>query len=435
MTISAEQAAVVNAFLFRCGGIQDLALTYLKEALKLACQAAGAPLLANPPRGQGERFLDWLDAAQMAGVETPAIKGLREALEAVPKDPTPLPDVSEIKPVVAGESRWETVRRISTVAFGFEDSGPPDRIAAAYWTALLVDRNDELANLNLAIHYQTFDRTALATAQYELLLKNDPSFRPALIGLHNLALHKNQMATLAPHLQNYIQLSEREGQAEPGDDRAPVISLTPTNGVTVGKLVLNRGTAHVQGAIRLDACAVLRRSAEHWFKSNPTRLSLPLIEMAPQYQDLSLVLEPPMLDVLITIFGRKPEVSITDTYLRKVTPNAASSYIPFHQDATALANAGLNIWIPMIDCGVDAPGLEIMARRTASILPTITSSGDYNQMEIDPALVFESFPEEVRFYPTPKVGDAVLFLGSTVHRSHIAAGMTKERASLELRLY
>lgn len=43
MTLSAECAAVANPFLFRCGGIQDLALGYMKDALKAICLAAGSP--------------------------------------------------------------------------------------------------------------------------------------------------------------------------------------------------------------------------------------------------------------------------------------------------------------------------------------------------------------------------------------------------------
>lgn len=426
---------MVNAFLFRCGGIQDLALTYLKEAVKLSCLALGLPILAAPPRGTGERFLDWLDAARDAGAESADLAALREALDAVPKDPTPLADVTEITPVVAGDSIEPSVRRIANYASGLPETSTREATVAAYWTALLIDRNDEFSNFNLAILYQRSEQWARATAHFERILKQDPNNRSALIGLHNLAFSANQMATLAPHLQTYVRLTELPAEKEIGDDQPPVIDLTETNGVAVGKLVLNRGAAHVTSAVRLDVCARLRKAADSWFSNDPNLLSVPLIKLIPEYQDASMVLEPSMLSVLFTIFGRMPEVSISDTYLRRVTPEAAGTYIPFHQDATALANAGLNVWIPLIDCGVDAPGLEIMARRTGEILPTITSAGDYNQMEIDPTLVYDSFPEETRFYPTPKVGDAVLFLGSTVHRSHVAAGMTRERSSVELRFY
>lgn len=435
MTISAEQAAVANAFLFRCGGIQDLALTYLKEAVKLSCQAAGRPALAAPQRGTGERFLDWLDAAREAGAESPTLASLREALDAVPKDPTPLAEVSEIMPVSPGDSIEAAVRRIANYASVLADTSTRQATAAAYWTALLIDRDDGFSNFNIAVLYYRGGQWARSTAHFEHILKQDPNNRPALIGLHNLAFSANQMATLAPHLETYVRLTEQPAAAEVVDDQPPVIDLTEANGLTVGRLVLNRGAAHVTSAVRPEVCERLRKAAESWFSDDPKQLSVLLVKLMPECQDVTALLELSMLRVLFTIFGRMPAVSISDTYLRRVAPEAVDSYIPFHQDATALAGAGLNVWIPLIECGVDAPGLEIMARRTGSILPTITSTGDYNQMEIDPALVYASFPEETRFYPTPKVGDAVLFLGSTVHRSHIAAGMTRERSSVELRFY
>ena len=435
MTISAERAAVANAFLFRCGGIPDLALTYLKEAVKLACQAAGRPFLAAPPRGQGERFLDWLDAAREAGAESQDLAALREALLAVPKDPPPFRNVSEIAPAAAGELVEPSVRRVANYAYGLELSDDATAAAAAYWLALLIEPTDEFSNFNLAIIYQRSEDWPRSTTRFEQILKTDPNNRPALIGLHNLAFSANQMSRLAPHLEAYVRLTELPGATEVGDDAPPVIALNETNAVAVGRLVLNRGAAHVTSAVRPAVCERLRAAAEHWFLSDPRMLSVPVIKFLPEYADASAVLEPAMLSVLFTIFGRMPEISAEDTYLRRVAPQSADTYIPFHQDSTALANAGLNVWIPLIDCGVDAPGLEIMARRTGSILPTITSAGDYNQMEIDPALVYDSFPEQIRFYPTPKVGDAVLFLGTTVHRSHIAPTMTRERSSVELRFY
>lgn len=433
MTISAERAAVANAFLFRCGGIQDLALTYLKEALKLGRHAAGAPALTPPPRGTGERLLDWLDAARQVGAESPALAALREALQASPNDPPPLAEVAAITPVVTGDCQDSSVRRIANIAHGLEKTNAAGAVAA-YWTALLIDQRDEISNFNLAAHYMRESEWTKAAQHLEMVLESSPDHRAAMTALHNLAFETNEMARFAPHLERFVRLSEQPAEDD-GDGRAPVIELTATNGVGVGKLVLGRGVAHVRSAVRPEVCARLQQDARSWFSGNPELLSVPLLKYIPEYEDPSLILEPAMLAALFTIFGRKPDVSAADTYLRRVAPGVTGTYIPFHQDATALANAGLNVWIPLTDCGVDAPGLEIMARRTASILPTIASAGDYNQMEIDPALVYQSFPEETRFYPTPKVGDAVLFLGSTVHRSHIAEGMTRERASVELRFY
>ena len=68
---------MANAFLFRCSGRADLAAIYLSDSFKLAAQATGRPTLSAPARGSRERFLDWLDLAQEAGLKTQEHERLR----------------------------------------------------------------------------------------------------------------------------------------------------------------------------------------------------------------------------------------------------------------------------------------------------------------------------------------------------------------------
>lgn len=433
----ALRAAVANAFLFRCRGIKDLALGYLRDSFKLAAEAAGAPAMAAPPRGGGERFLDWLDAAQALGLETPGHQALREACLEVPADPPSLSPALDLSAVNAESDFAAIAKQIVEAAAQLHIRSELGPIEAMYWFALLMAPLTATARHNLAVLNMDRGNWDLAVRHLEAVLKIDPTTHTALQALHNIAIKANRMAELGPHLETLVRIREKE--APPIDaleaTTTPVIDLTPTNGAAVGEMVERRGAAHVRFATNKLACDDLRARAATLFENNPHLLSLRLVDIFPEVTEPSYLLAPGMADALTRIFGQPPAISPTDCFIRQVFPTEESTYIPFHQDVTALATTGVNVWIPLVDCGVDAPSLEIMAERTLKIFPTVTSAGDYNQTEIEVSEVYAAFPPERRFYPTPNLGDAVLFLGSTVHRSHIARGMTKGRMSVEMRFY
>ncbi len=436
----ALRAAVANAFLFRCSGIPDLALGYLRDSFKLL--PAGAPM-ATPPRGSGERFFDWLDAAQKEGRESGAHRLLRKACLATSIDPPPLGDERGGVALTPARAEADLVKASMTateLGAGLQVKEEIASLDAIYWFALLLDPNNVSAHHNLGLLNIDRRNWDVAIWHFEAELAQDPTARAPLQSLHNIATQGDRMAQLAPHLETLLRLREKALDAIPsGSDEmetaAPVIALAPDNGETVGRLVGRRGAAHVRGATLVEACVALRLRSETIFAVYDDRLSLPLLTVFPDARDLSRLLAPGMVDALVEIFGRMPDLSESDSYIRRVMPETEGSYIPFHQDVTALATTGLNVWVPLIECGEDAPGLEIMARRTGTIFPTIASSGDYNQTEIAADEVYAAFPPEVRFYPRPDIGDAVLFLGSTVHRSHVAPGMTRSRISVEMRFY
>ena len=81
-------------------------------------------------------------------------------------------------------------------------------------------------------------------------------------------------------------------------------------------------------------------------------------------------------------------------------------------------------WFPLVRCGIDAPGLEWVARRLPGLLP-----------------VAELHDERVRARYAPKAfrrpalapGDALVICGDVLHRTHVTAGMHADRTSIELR--
>jgi len=85
----------------------------------------------------------------------------------------------------------------------------------------------------------------------------------------------------------------------------------------------------------------------------------------------------------------------------------------------------LTCWVPLTDCGDDAPGLELIACRQESLLAPV---------ELMHERLAARFDEQEFWRPRMGTGDALLFCGDLLHRTHAAAHMNRDRVSVELRL-
>lgn len=86
----------------------------------------------------------------------------------------------------------------------------------------------------------------------------------------------------------------------------------------------------------------------------------------------------------------------------------------------------LTCWVPLMDCGDDAPGLELIARRQESL---------FAPLELTAGHMAAQFLENEFWRPQMGEGDVLLFCGDLLHRTHIASGMRRDRVSIELRLF
>ncbi len=83
-------------------------------------------------------------------------------------------------------------------------------------------------------------------------------------------------------------------------------------------------------------------------------------------------------------------------------------------------------WIALSPCGVDAPGLELVTDRVDRMLsPTQLADGAVEQQ----------WPTSRRTRPALEAGDALVFSGDVLHRTHVTAAMTQTRTSIELRCF
>jgi hypothetical protein len=100
-----------------------------------------------------------------------------------------------------------------------------------------------------------------------------------------------------------------------------------------------------------------------------------------------------------------------------------------HPDGDYPLNALLQMvtcWITLDPCGVEAPGLELMTEKLARLLPPA---------ELSHGCIRERFPAEQFWRPAMQPGDALLFSGDILHRTHVIPAMTRDRTSIELRFF
>ena len=81
-------------------------------------------------------------------------------------------------------------------------------------------------------------------------------------------------------------------------------------------------------------------------------------------------------------------------------------------------------WVPLTPCGSEAPGLEFLARRWERLRPVAGLREEQLRVE---------FPPEEFHRPVLQPGDGLVFLGDTLHRTHVTPEMRRDRTSLEFR--
>jgi len=133
--------------------------------------------------------------------------------------------------------------------------------------------------------------------------------------------------------------------------------------------------------------------------------------------------------VIAGYLGEAPVISLVKTAVRRLAPDAQGGW---HQDGQFLGDSlrVVNSWIALSDCGEHAPGLDLVPRRLAEIVPTGTDGAPFDwcvgQGMVD--RVAEATPV-VR--PHFEAGDALLFDDHLLHRTGEGPGMTLPRYGVE----
>jgi hypothetical protein len=112
---------------------------------------------------------------------------------------------------------------------------------------------------------------------------------------------------------------------------------------------------------------------------------------------------------------------------------------PFHQDASFLGNSCLilNFWIPLVACGRDAPGLELVLDHPPGIVeraaPFDVSKPDYSGIELPSQEILDRYGADKMWHPEMQLGDILVFSNLAIHRTYLREDMQNSRISLEVR--
>lgn len=86
----------------------------------------------------------------------------------------------------------------------------------------------------------------------------------------------------------------------------------------------------------------------------------------------------------------------------------------------------LTCWIPLNPCGRESPGLEFIRSRQQTLL---------HFTELDDSTLRQRFRVEDFWAPSLELGDGLVFLNSTLHRTHALPEMRQNRLSIEHRIF
>jgi hypothetical protein len=133
-------------------------------------------------------------------------------------------------------------------------------------------------------------------------------------------------------------------------------------------------------------------------------------------------------EVIAEYFGERPALSAKKTTLRRADADTHDSW---HQDGAFLGRdtRSVNVWTALTPCGIDAPSLDVFARRFQQVLPTGTDDARFDWAVSGMSVERLGTHDVVR--PEFDAGDALLIDQLTLHRTGLSSAMTKERYALE----
>jgi phytanoyl-CoA dioxygenase PhyH len=212
------------------------------------------------------------------------------------------------------------------------------------------------------------------------------------------------------------------------------------------------GAVHVLGAVDVAVLSRVAEAARAVFVERetlaqegrlPEALSTDYVRRFIHLEHLQLgsdiarsLMHPVFLEIARSYLEKEPEPA-EHSHVRSIQPIRPNTYLPFHQDQAILKKKLLNVWIPLSACGDDAPGLEIVLGSWGELLPVSPPPDARFAVEhatIDEDVVLDRFGRRALWRPVFEFGDAMVFAGTTAHRTYATLGMSRDRMSVELRL-
>jgi hypothetical protein len=250
-----------------------------------------------------------------------------------------------------------------------------------------------------------------------------------------------------------------------GPARIPVVEPGDLSADAVRRAVATRGSAYVPGLISptwvqrfvdgIEHVLAVREANQDkpykthssWFRGLPLprdeaiSLARPWVAGdggmlacdSPRLLDMvfSAYEEVGLKQVITDYLGERPILSGNKATLRRARLEGKTDW---HQDGAFLgSNAGiraLNVWVALTDCGVDAPGMDIVPKRFESVQETGTGGAIFD-WAVGPDTVAALSADAPVVRPEYKAGDVMLFDDMLLHRTALDPSMTRTRHAIE----
>lgn len=161
------------------------------------------------------------------------------------------------------------------------------------------------------------------------------------------------------------------------------------------------------------------------------------------YYSLKFFWESPLPDAYRAAFGREPLLLLDLCKFRTQAADSPQYYVPWHLDANfyGFEVPLLTAWVPLVDVGIDAPGLEfgVPARAVDDAdvrryWESVTRHPELGRTVETAALDDILGSGARRIEPALSVGSCFVFDQYVPHRTQILAGATRDRTALEFRI-
>lgn len=249
-------------------------------------------------------------------------------------------------------------------------------------------------------------------------------------------------------------------------DGIPEIEAHDLNGSTLGSAISNHGSLIIRGLVPEAFASEMRERIDHtmataenlrangrewetgspWYSRNPVTREHDVLHVRNVTENdggsLLAADSPHTFEKIIAQYervgvfrtvteylGERPALSLGKTVLRRVP---ATSTTDWHQDGAFLGGdiRVVNLWVALTDCGLDAPGLDVVAKRFPEVVETGTQGALFN-WSVGPDLVESMKPATKIESPVFRAGDAIMFDQLCLHRTGVRPGMTKTRYAIE----
>lgn len=174
-------------------------------------------------------------------------------------------------------------------------------------------------------------------------------------------------------------------------------------------------------------------------QAHVTFVGIPELDLpgGPPHQVLNLFINSPLRLILRQLLGSPIFFNLAESACRKILADRPELLIPAHQDGFFDHQPPwrhINCWFPLVPCGIDAPGLEVLPAGLNTMLsPTQPGKAAVAKYGFTECEDYVRDHPELCWHPALNPGDVLIMNEYAIHRSYGTETMTRTRYNMELR--